>query len=220
MAVRKYDRTWYSARAVAESVKTRAWRYMMRSEPYNNPEEESKRLFLADLQHILDQNREVTKELCDESATRDAISIKMQQIRGMELKERMKFYKSLRVENQRDWYALKARQNKNKAKKWFIALVVFNGLAIACALVRIALPKWIYLPTDVFAVAAASIVSWSQAKRFNELSTSYSLTAHEITIIHAQLDGVSNEDQLSNFVNDTENAFSREHTQWQARRDT
>lgn len=34
MAYKRHDRTWYSARAVAESVKTLTWRYMMCAEPY------------------------------------------------------------------------------------------------------------------------------------------------------------------------------------------
>jgi len=85
---------------------------------------------------------------------------------------------------------------------------------------RIAYPEWKYFPTAVFAVAAVSVVSWMQAKRFFELSTSYSLATHEISIIRTQVDSISTEKEFSNFVNDTENAFSREHTQWVARRDT
>src|SRR5690606_15189811 len=35
----KPDRIWYNARAVAESVKTLTWRYMMRAEPFQATEE-------------------------------------------------------------------------------------------------------------------------------------------------------------------------------------
>ena len=48
---------------------------------------------------------------------------------------------------------------------------------------------------------------------------SYNLTAHEIGIIRANSDSVETEKDLSNFVNEAELAFSREHTQWVARRD-
>jgi len=99
-------------------------------------------------------------------------------------------------------------------------MVVLQALAIVCLLLRIAYPEWKYFPTAVFAVAAVSVVSWMQAKRFFELSTSYSLATHEISIIRTQVDSISTEKEFSNFVNDTENAFSREHTQWVARRDT
>lgn len=222
MVVRRYDHTWYSARAVAESVKTRAWRYMMRSKPYANLESESspENAFLSDLQQILQHNREVTKELCHESATRDAVTRKMEQIRSLELQDRIAFYKSQRIENQRDWYGQKAITNKKLGRNWFICMVGLQALAIICVLLRIAYPEWKYLPTGVFAVAAVSVVSWIQAKRFTELLTSCSLAAYEIGIIYAQVDSISTEDQFSSFVNDTENAFSREHTQWVARRNS
>lgn len=34
IASKRYEKSWYSARAVAESVKTSTWRYMMRAEPF------------------------------------------------------------------------------------------------------------------------------------------------------------------------------------------
>ena len=58
-----------------------------------------------------------------------------------------------------------------------------------------------------------------QAKRFTELSASYALTAHEITLIREQADELKKDEHLSTFVGDAENAFSREHTQWEARKD-
>jgi len=45
------------------------------------------------------------------------------------------------------------------------------------------------------------------------------LTAYEIGFIREQISNVSTDKELSDFVKDAENAFSREHTQWAARRD-
>lgn len=219
IAAKRHDRKWYSSRAVAESVKTRTWRYMMRSEPYDDPDEQAKRSFLSDLRAILNQNRKATKELPGESATRDAISEKMDLIRGMELPRRRSIYKKLRIEDQLNWYSQKAGINKGQNRKYFFLLVSLNIMALICVLSRISFPTWKYLPTQVFVVAAVSTVSWLQAKRFGELSTSYSLAAHEIAIISALVNDIKTEEDFSNFVSDTENAFSREHTQWVARRD-
>ena len=58
-----------------------------------------------------------------------------------------------------------------------------------------------------------------QAKRYSELAASYALTAHEISLIREQALNPSTEEEFSKFVSDAENAFSREHTQWSARRD-
>ncbi len=221
IAVKRYDRTWYSARAVAESVKTRTWRYMMRTEPYhaNMEESEARNIFLCDLKEILEENRDVTKELCDETASEDAVSPAMTAARALDMQSRLSFYMNNRVQEQGNWYQQKAIKNKEEGSKWFFYLMALNGFAIICSLLRVAFLDWSYLPTGVFAVAAASVLSWMQARRFTELSTSYALTAHEITIIRGRAPSVSSEESLSQFVSDTENAFSREHTQWAARRD-
>ena len=72
----------------------------------------------------------------------------------------------------------------------------------------------------VFVAIAASLLSWMQAKRFSELAASYALAAHEIELIRQQSLLPSTDDEFSLFVDDAENAFSREHTQWIARKDT
>lgn len=219
LAWKRFDRTWYSARAVAESVKTRTWRYMMRCEPYTTDEKQCDEIFLADLQEILTENSEVTKELCDESASHDAISSAMMNIRSLSVNERLSFYLSNRVSEQGSWYHRKARINKAAGNRWFFIVVGLNALAVFCALLRIRFSGWRYLPTEVLAIGAVSAVSWLQAKRFSDLSTSYALTTHEISIIRARGPSVHSESELSQYVSDTENAFSREHTQWAARRD-
>lgn len=220
LAWKRYDRSWYGARAVAESVKTIAWRFAMRAEPYHIDDQHAKEQFLVVLDEILQENQHVTKELCDESASFDAISNMMMQIRALSLQERLDLYTAQRVQDQGGWYLRKARLNKLGSVKWFIGIVALNALAIGCAVLRVVCLHCMYIPTDVFAVAAASAVSWLQAKRFTELSTSYALTAHEINISRARSGMVQSEDDFSQFVSDTENAFSREHTQWAARRNS
>ena len=220
LAWKRFDRTWYSARDVAESVKTRTWRFMMRCEPYNLKDKDDEDVFLTDLNEILKHNSDVTKELCDESASRDAISNGMRDIRALSVAERLAFYVEHRVSEQGDWYHGKASFNKGAGGRWFIYVIGLNLLAIVCALVRIQYSEWNYLPTEVLTVGAVSAVSWLQAKRFTELATSYALTSHEINLIRARSPAVTTESDLSEYVSDTENAFSREHTQWAARRDT
>jgi len=64
---------------------------------------------------------------------------------------------------------------------------------------------------------ASSIIGWTQIKRFTELASAYTLTAHEIGIVVTSLDEATDERSFSNVVNESELAFSREHTQWVAR---
>ncbi|WP_353850658.1 hypothetical protein [Vibrio harveyi] len=54
--------------------------------------------------------------------------------------------------------------------------------------------------TDVFALGAAFIIGWTQIKKHNELSSSYSLTAQEIGIIRGGIEEVVTEEQFSEYV--------------------
>lgn len=80
-------------------------------------------------------------------------------------------------------------------------------------------PDLEYVPVELCAVVASAIISWMQLKKYDELASSYGLTAHEIGIIKSRFQDISDQKKLSGFVCDSENAFSREHTQWAARRD-
>ncbi|HEL3238443.1 TPA: SLATT domain-containing protein [Stenotrophomonas maltophilia] len=66
---------------------------------------------------------------------------------------------------------------------------------------------------------ASGALAYLQSKRYSELAASYALTAHEIGVVEEQLAQVKGEREFSLFVGDAENAFSREHTQWEARKD-
>jgi hypothetical protein len=129
------------------------------------------------------------------------------------------FYRDHRIDEQRTWYAKKSGYNKRQSQVWFSILIACQAIAVTLVILRVAQPEWGYLPTEVFVVAAGSALTWIQVKRFRELSSAYGLTAHEIGIIRGELDSVKDEESFSQFVIDSESAFSREHTQWLARKD-
>jgi hypothetical protein len=219
LKVHKPEDTWYNGRAVAESVKTRTWRWVMKAEPYDNdvPDEQSRKEFLSDLKSILDQNRSLSGYLESENTNGDAISIQMSDIRSLTLEERLEIYKNERVKNQADWYAKKSQFNKRRAKQWFIVSVFLHAIAIGLLMWRITDPT-LTLPIEVVATGASAILTWLQAKKHNELNSSYSLAAHEIVLIKSEAESVTSDRALSNFVVNSESAFSREHTQWSARK--
>ena len=64
-----------------------------------------------------------------------------------------------------------------------------------------------------------SVIAWMQIKNYQELTHSYALTAHELSVIKSKIGQVDSEKSLDNFVDDSETAISREHTMWLARRD-
>ena len=219
IASKKYEKSWYSARAVAESVKTATWRYMMKAEPFRDTEKrkEVNSIFRNMLNEILKTNNQLGDLLGGEVSFEEQMTEHMEVTRSYTLEERKEFYLKNRIDEQRKWYALKSAENKRKGTKFFYLLVLLQSLAIACVLSRIAYPSWGLWPTDVFVVAAGGVLTWIQLKRFQEISAAYGLTAHEIGIIRGKLAEAETDIEFSEFVKDAENAFSREHTQWAAK---
>ena len=219
LKVQKPEDVWYNGRAVAESVKTRTWRWIMKAEPYNEEvsEDQAQRELLSDLKAILDQNRSLSGSLEWTPELGEAISPKMVTIRSLPWQERLSIYKCDRIDNQSKWYSIKSQFNKRRAKQWFIASVVLHSIAVLMLLYRIKEPVSL-LPIEVVAAAASAVLTWVQAKKHNELNSSYSLAAHEIVLIKGEAVSVQDEPHLSAFIINSESAFSREHTQWTARK--
>ena len=219
LKVQKPEDIWYNGRAVAESVKTRTWRWIMKSEPYDKAisEDQAQRELLSDLKAILDQNRSLSSCLSWTPDLGEAISSKMILIRSLSWQERLTIYKDDRIDNQSVWYSKKSQFNKRRARLWFITSIILHILAIFMLLYRIKDPI-LSLPIEVIAAAASAVLTWLQAKKHNELNSSYSLAAHEIVLIKGEAVSVKDDKQLSEFVVNSESAFSREHTQWVARK--
>lgn len=218
LALVRPERLWYSGRAVAESIKTLVWRYVSRAEPFHEADDVSKTLLLEKLKQVVKQNKAISDKLITHLKEKQ-ISDMMVQLRSGSFDERRNTYIQHRINDQLAWYEKKATFNKRASSRFFATLVLINAIALLCALIKIANVQYQYFPTDILIAIAASLLTWMQAKRFSELSASYALTANEIGIVREQADDLVSDGALSSFVGDSENAFSREHTQWVARKD-
>ena len=216
---KKPEQDWYKGRALAESIKTSCWRYCMRAEPFDDLSEPNVRRaeFRNFLKAILEANRHIGESMPPDSAANDQITAGMDLTRALPLQDRKKVYELFRIREQRTWYAKKASGNKRASRRWVVAGGSLYALGRLLVLLRIVYPDPEIWPIEPIIVAAASVVGWTQIKKFNELASSYTLTAHEIGIIQSRIEEVNSDIEFSEFVNDAEQAFSREHTQWVAR---
>ena len=191
----------------------------MRAEPYSDADDITieKKRFISDLKEILKQNQSLSDLLETEDIPNETISTKMSDIRGQSIPQRLEIYKERRIDDQVKWYAKKANYNKTRSRRWFTVSLVFHAAAIVMLLFKIKNPV-AKLPVEVIATATGGVLTWIQAKKHNELNASYSHTAHEIMLIKAEAISIVSEDDFSMYVLNTENAFSREHTQWIARK--
>lgn len=212
------DRYWYAARAVAESIKTITWRYVCRADPFQGDDATARNDFRQTLKQIIEQNREVCQSLT-EHLDGMQFTPEMERMRSCTLDDRRAVYAKCRIKDQRSWYASKAASNRRMSRHFFWILIGLNSTAVLFAVLRIVHVDQPYWPTDVLVAMAASVLSWMQAKRFSELAASYALAAHEIGLINEQALLPNTPEKFSLFVCDAEHAFSREHTQWVARKD-
>ena len=215
MQNKSYERRWYGGRAIAESVKTLAWRYMTRAEPFHDQATDD--LFLARLAQILALGANLGVDLSPEGEQQ--ITTRMRALRAAELAQRRECYKLLRIQEQRKWYATKARISRSAERRFFTMMWLANVCAVIAAALMIKWPTLRVNATGLFSTAAATLFAWLQVKRHQELAQSYSIAAQELAIVHDKAAGVSTEEQFASFVGDAETAISREHTLWIARRD-
>lgn len=216
-SVLKPEQRWYQARALAESVKTIAWKFAMAAKPFEHDAGDRRRLRQM-LRELLDVNRSVSSQFDGSNAGGDQITAEMEALRMLPQSQRLDVYMRDRVEDQIGWYGRKSKANSSTGRRFAVALGCLYVIAFVVLLVRLDQPRWIYAFPDPLILLGASVLGWMQIKRFNELGTSYSLTAAEIAILKSRAPEIADDVALSVFIDDAEEAFSREHTQWLARR--
>jgi SMODS and SLOG-associating 2TM effector domain 1/SMODS and SLOG-associating 2TM effector domain 3 len=212
----KPQKIWYSTRALAESIKTISWKYAMRAEPFSEDRAKSAAKFRETVSKLLRANDEAAS-LRFASDNADLITEGMDRLREDHLDARRKVYLERRLNDQLTWYRKKSTWNDRRSVAWYLALIILSILALLVSLLR--LDQSFTIAIDWVFSFPVAILGWIQVKRYQELASSYSLTAHEIVFIKNEIDQVEAERDFSDFVGNAENAFSREHTQWYARKD-
>ena len=217
------ERVWYEGRAAAESAKTLAWRYAVGGQPFDITVSDSvPSTHAAADAALLKRLREILTDLpglhlVPTSEGGQQITPSMRALRSAPLPERKAAYARERIESQRIWYAKKARWNRDRAQRWGIALLIiemFGGVAAVLRVVGV-------LNIDLLGVAgalAAAGTSWLLAKQHETLAKAYSVTAHELAAIAARIDEPMDDAAWARFVDEAEEAISREHTLWRASR--
>jgi hypothetical protein len=71
---------------------------------------------------------------------------------------------------------------------------------------------------NIMIFLATSIIGIMEMNKYKELYQSYAFTKQELNIIKAKLAIITGEDEFKQFVIEAEQAISREHTMWLARR--
>lgn len=211
------DRLWYEARAAAESTKTLAWRYMAGGAPLPlaAAAETIDRAFLERLHDILQDLHGL--DLSPENTTQVQITPEMRRVRGLDLAQRKAFYQQSRIEEQWRWYTEKAATNHRTAHRWALATIALEFLGVLGATFK----TFHLIEIDmlgILAAGAAALAAWAQSRQFRTLSHAYVVASQELASIRSRVCSLDNEEDWARFVQETEEAISREHALWRASR--
>ncbi len=215
----KPERSWYDGRAAAESAKTLAWRYAVGGNP-----------FPRDLDEV-EADRELVGRLGELPATLANLDIvpssdqgrqitpAMRALRRLPLEERKAAYDEGRIREQQAWYSRRAWLNRSRAARWNWLLITIEVLgAVGAALKATTEISIEVLPVTAAVVAGAT--AYLQTKQHDSLASAYAVASLELASVGELLAGVTNEHHWAGFVDQAENAISREHTMWKATRST
>jgi hypothetical protein len=217
---KKYEDIWYQGRALAESCKTITWRFSMCSEYFesNISQEEVKERFITRIKEIANEFSNLSGSLNAKILNKEIITDKMLELRNLSVNEKKEYYIKQRIENQKKWYAEKAEWNKNKSNFWFWLIIVSQAVALISIVFLIKNPDNNWNLVGLLTTIASSAISWLQIKQHQELKQAYTTASEELNFIKELSYKVTNNEQLSEFILDSENAISREHTLWIAQR--
>jgi len=208
------ERAWYEGRAAAESAKTLAWLYAVGGGPFSLKRDgQADGLFAAHLQELLREIADVSLSLDEDEQVTSA----MRELRASDLADRRSAYARGRLEDQRKWYAAKASQNETLARNWRLVILALQAAGLTGALLKATGTMNVNL-LGLLAAGAAAATAWLQAKEHATLANAYGIAAQELAVIKVRLGEPSNEDEWAVFVEEAEEAISREHKLWLARR--
>jgi hypothetical protein len=212
------DHAWFDGRAVAESVKTQTWRFMMRAAPFANDDDASS-AFTSELTDILHARPGVLSEFAPGASAGGQITPRMRTQRTRSLADRLRFYGQHRLAEQADWYRGTGLRHRKIAQRWSACALLAEAAAIVVAVLMIVFKPLADIGLlGLFAAFAAAFSAWAQLGRHAELSKAYGLAYQELLTFLSLVDEVTTEPQLEQLVDAGEGAISREHTMWVARR--
>ena len=218
--IQKYDSKWFASRAVAESVKTQTWRFMMRVSPYRDGEDASGVVahFVADVRQLLKEQQDAKLVAGSQSVEGTEVTKIMLDGRNRSVSERREFYLRDRIRDQKDWYSKKAVSSSRLHDRWLVATFASQGGAGVIALLTVLFPGFALNPVGIVTTLASCGMSWMNAKSYRELSQSYGLIAHDLSGYESEAEGVDSQEKLEKLVSNVEGRISGEHTYWKARR--
>ncbi|TQM78233.1 uncharacterized protein DUF4231 [Saccharothrix saharensis] len=206
------ERDWYAGRAVAESIKTLAWRYAAAGAPFPADAPGAQALYRDRVAEVVAASEERLAMVGDDPSPTAAMTA----LRAAPFEQRRAAYLEHRLQEQKTWYSGRAQHNRTRALQWRSALIAGEVAAIVLAGVR-TFGVWEVDMSGVLAAAVASGAAWLGTRRHSTLATSYSMAARELALVRVKLLD-ADEASWADAVAEAEKSMGREHRLWLASR--
>ncbi|MEU4474664.1 DUF4231 domain-containing protein [Micromonospora sp. NPDC023888] len=208
---------WYVGRALSESVKSLTWRFATAAHPFPRSRSDSQ-CVEEFTNRLLGLTGDLSAAgLAAPAVTGQQITDGMLSLRAGSLADRRAAYLTGRLEGQRAWYAKRSLSNRARASRWSAGMLVLEIVGVTLATSKAAG----LIDVDLLGIAAAAVAAgaaWTQMRQHAAVATAYALASQELAAMGSLAARIHSEAELSQFVDDTETAISREHTMWRARR--
>lgn len=213
--VSKADQRWWNGRAGAESAKTLSWKFIVGGNPFAVGASSVESAFATTIKEIALGVAKLTPIAVGESQ----VTAAMREVRSRPLQERIDLYRQVRIRGQLEWYAEKSDFNGRRATRWSFAALGAQALGLLIGIAAVMQDSG-FDYVGVFSSLAAGAVAWMAVKQHEVLNRSYAVASSELSVIDARIaDGSPwSEEEWAPFVDDAEEAISREHTSWRASR--
>jgi hypothetical protein len=216
---KRFEETWFGARALAESIKAETWNFTMRMKPYDDllKENDAENLFLEKLREILREHHTVFSTLQPHLHDGEQITSSMKQVRNEVFDDRKEIYIQNRIHDQMVWYSSKSSLNKKRASEWLIITWSFEILAVAFAVLSTLIPIAIVSPVAIVLSGSAGVLTWLNARSYTEAAQSYGLVGQDLDILQEEAKRASSIGEFGKVVSEVENAINQEHRIWLGR---
>lgn len=211
------DESWFDGRAVAETVKTDAWRYISAAPPFDGLDAD--RVFGERLTAALRARPNIALTGTPLAPTLQQITPVMRRLHARPLADRHRRYLKERLDHQISWYRRSAERQARSGRRWTAAAIGAEAAAVSSTVLIFVSESIAHLGLlGLFGSLAAAFAAWNQLGRHGELAKAYALAHQELLTIRSIHDVVETDEEFAQMVDDTERAISREHTMWMANR--
>ncbi|MED7823204.1 DUF4231 domain-containing protein [Streptomyces chiangmaiensis] len=211
---------WQAHRAVAETLKSLAWQYMVHGGPFHSRVANPEALFADRLEERLRELRKMGWQ--DSRGGTDTmgagqITPRMRAVRAKSFEARRDIYLRDRVLEQLIWYGNRASRAHRASVRWSSVTAALTSLALLAATLRAfgVIGSWDF--AGLLSAGAAAGVAWQEVRRHRPLTYAHSLIEQDLDTLRVAMGTTVTEEGWAEAVAEAERLVSPQHTDWLVR---